>query len=167
MEPGSSGGSGDDSDRLDTLESWQLLASQLAHSASQQLDDEAPQSSATSLSPCVARSLSRTSRLPGLTPLQLRSYSTASMLSDSESVLSSCQLVTPKQHHQLYKEYRLSREIGNGAFGRCYLARRLCDGKEVVVSTRSNRSTHCCVSSDHPLSRFACRCCCRGARLCR
>ncbi|KAF6266153.1 kinase-like domain-containing protein [Scenedesmus sp. NREL 46B-D3] len=42
-------------------------------------------------------------------------------------------LVTPKPHQLLYKEYRVFNEIGSGAFGRVCVARRLADGKDVVV----------------------------------
>jgi hypothetical protein len=41
--------------------------------------------------------------------------------------------VTPKQHQILYREYRVFNEIGSGAFGRVCVARRLADGKDVVV----------------------------------
>eukprot|EP00775_Hariotina_reticulata_P005977 gene5977-6216_t len=61
---------------------------------------------------------------------EARSFSLCSNRSDD----SCCGVpVTPKQHHLLYKEYRLSKEIGSGAFGRVCIARRLADGKDVVV----------------------------------
>jgi hypothetical protein len=121
---------------LGTLTSWQQIAANLESSASDQLQDDeldAVDSSPTTSFTATHVSPSRVnSRTAARYLTQARSFSLCSNRSDD----SCCGVpVTPKQHHLLYKEYRLSKEIGSGAFGRVCIARRLADGRDVVVST--------------------------------
>jgi hypothetical protein len=124
---------------IGTLTSWQLLAEKAVADDGSSTDGEAEDSpfhEADGVDETYQgfKEQSFTSPNPYLSQLRSPSFfsprkpgSTAAAPEEPKC------LVTPKQHQLLYKEYRVFNEIGSGAFGRVCVARRLADGKDVVV----------------------------------
>lgn len=127
-----------DANSIGTLTSWQILAEQLGDGANDTFseDEEAPAVPATNTHASKSLSGNMLAVKAGI-HLDLRSPSFVNPLPTLSGMFgleeAPASFVTPKQLHVLYKEYHLLNEIGSGAFGRVCKAKRLRDGKEVVV----------------------------------
>eukprot|EP00882_Tetradesmus_deserticola_P010857 GHRQ01011476.1.p1 GENE.GHRQ01011476.1~~GHRQ01011476.1.p1 ORF type:complete len:341 (+),score=164.73 GHRQ01011476.1:126-1148(+) len=103
---------------IGTLTGWQLLA----QSVDQAKDDAGNSSSNKQHDQQAGKSRPQ------------RSSSGGSDMSEGSGTGHIAQaLVQPRPHQWLYKEYKIQDEIGSGGFGRVCRARRLNDGKVVVV----------------------------------
>ncbi|WIA40766.1 hypothetical protein OEZ86_004446 [Tetradesmus obliquus] len=103
---------------IGTLTGWQLLA----QSVEQTKDDAASSSTKQQHDQQAAKSRPQRSSSGG-----------SDMSEDSGGGHVAQALVQPRPHQWLYKEYKIQDEIGSGGFGRVCRARRLTDGKVVVV----------------------------------
>ncbi|KAF8057149.1 VTC4 [Scenedesmus sp. PABB004] len=106
-----------------TLTGWQLLANKVAggEDAGAGPSSRAGPDQGPGAAPPPARRLQQHGR----------SGSSCSSMSDDSGPAAAG--VTPRPHQWLYKEYKIQDEIGSGGFGRVCRARRLTDGKVVVV----------------------------------
>lgn len=123
---------------IGTLTSWQLLAEKAAADDGSSTDADGEDSRFQETDNIDEthqgfKERSFTSPNPYLSQLRSPSFSPRKAGSADAAPEEPKCLVTPKQHQNLYKEYRVFNEIGSGAFGRVCVARRLADGKDVVV----------------------------------
>jgi hypothetical protein len=155
MEPIlSSSGTLESAKSIGTLTSWQLLAEKAAADDGSSTDTEGEDSrfQEDEIDETHQGFKERSFASPNPYLSQLRSpsfFSPRKAGSAATAPEEPKKLVTPKQHQMLYKEYRVFNEIGSGAFGRVCVARRLADGKDVVVKEikTSTLSGECPASS--------------------
>lgn len=127
---------------LGTLTSWQILTEQMGEGSTDDSAGDAAQQTVPPTGQTPAANSYTDQNLADSAGVQLNlrsalvspSFSTPlPSLSGIFGLDEPSNFATPKQLHQLYKEYRMLNEIGSGAFGRVCKARRLRDGQEVVV----------------------------------